>query len=159
MKQLLCVDNAGYRWLTTGKVYDVVGDNDYTYIISDDGNNRIGVYKSILTRTGYYYLAEFKLVEEQSDVADEYEEEEWKRIETNITEKDRSNASFAQQLNNVQKYLKQVGSNYEVMVSKDSISVFDENGEELRGNTDEIIKLIEVEVNLTKLKEKMRVDE
>lgn len=156
MKQLICVDNAGCPWLTTGKVYDVVGDNGHTYIISDDGNDGIGVYKSTLTRTGYRYHAKFKLVEEQSDVADEYEEEEWKRIETNITEKDRSNASFAQQLNNVQKYLKQVGSNYEVMVSKDSISVFDEHGEELRGNTDEIIKLIEAEVNLTKLKNVMK---
>lgn len=52
-----------------------------------------------------------------------------KRIEANITEEDRRNSSFAQRLNSIQKYLKQVDSNYEVMVSKDSISVFDEYGE------------------------------
>lgn len=156
MKQLICVDNAGCPWLTTGKVYDVVRDSGYTYTISDDGNDEIGVYKSTLTRMGLGYPAKFKLVEEHSFIADKNEEEEWKRIEANITEEDRRNSSFAQQLNSIQKYLKQVDSNYDVMVSKDSISVFDEYGEELRGNTDEIIKLIEAEANLTKLKNVMK---
>lgn len=78
---------------------------------------------------GHGYPAKFKLVEEQSFIADENEEEELKRIEANITEEDRRNSSFAQRLNSIQKYLKQVDSNYEVMVSKDSISVFDEYGE------------------------------
>lgn len=159
MKQLRCIDSGQCEWVTTGGLYCVESEDDNGYIILDDYDEEGWVTKNSLSLdpTVHYRPAKFELVEDSPAISDEYEEEEWKRLEANTkvcedlaVEEACCDVAFAFQLSRIQEYLRSSGANLELVVHKDFIAINDEDCKEYRGNVEQIMKFIKAAGEMTR---------
>ena len=163
-KQLVCISDEGNQWFTEGENYDIEGENTSDYFILDDGGELTSVLKSSLRLDPHEWedCAKFALKEVSPAVADEYEEEEWKRLEAKtevcedpVVEEACCDVAFAFQLSRIQEYLRSSGANLELVVHKDFIAINDEDCKEYRGNVEQIMQFIKAAGEMTKAREEL----
>ena len=161
MKQVKCIVNRfvgqGDPEFTVGRVYDM----DFTdRIYGDDGKE--WYLDENLCYAGFPHMAQFMLVEDSPAVSDEYEEEEFRRLEKNTrvsqdlqAEQACCDVALAYQLSQLQKFLRDSGSNIELVVHQDLIAINDENCREYRGNVEQILRYIKISGKLAKVADEM----
>tara|TARA_Y100000593_G_scaffold94032_1_gene191255 strand:+ start:50071 stop:50511 length:441 start_codon:yes stop_codon:yes gene_type:complete len=134
------------------------------YEIRDDEGIHSHILKGCLQEdpSDTSYTNVFEIVEEPTAISDEYEEEEFKRIERNTqvcTDPKVYDAccdvALAYQLSQIQKFLRDSGADIELVVHKDFIAINDENCKEYRGNVEQILRYIKASGELAKVADEM----
>jgi len=156
MLKLICVHSGDERMFTAGKVYEVVSDDgEGSYEIIGDDDLEWFIDKEALVFAGQQELGQFEIYNESSEsVSDEYEEEEWQRLEKK-SEDCKCDVAFAYQLSRIQKYLRDYDSTIELVVTKDYLAIITEDCKEFRGNVEQVIDYIRLNGEIEKLIEGM----
>jgi len=154
--RFLCIK--GNKHFTKDVFYETIGDIDYE-VIDNDGDNH-----EIQFVDGSTWLAcgdgsEFVVLSDvTSGVSDEFEEDEWKRLEKNTrvctdesVESAVCDVAFAYQLSRIQSYIKECGADVELVVSKSYLAVVDEHCKEYRGNVEQILQFIKADGQMKKI--------
>ncbi len=154
------------KCFTEGQFYDVrVGwdentDEQFHYVVDDeDDEHEIDVTQEA-DKEWRPLSSSARLIEASPAISDEYEEEEFKRIENNLCKQDDNaetccDVAFAYQLSQIQKYLREYDSDVELIVRKDYIAVLDKNCREYRGNVEQILRFIKADSDLRKVQNEM----
>lgn len=154
----------GDKCFTNGKLYEIKHDGDARYVEDDEGDYHEVDIAPEADNEWRPVSSSARLVEYVAEFSDEYEEEEWQRLEKNYeftvcpdpkVHEACCDVTLAYQLSQIQKFLRDSGADIELVVHKDFIAINDENCKEYRGNVEQILRYIKASGELTKVADEM----
>lgn len=143
-------------YFTNGKLYEINQDGTTYYVDDDEGDYHEVDIASEADDEWRPVSSSARLIECDAVFSDEYEEEEFKRLEKKLeqcqqTQESCCDVAPAYQISQIQKLLRDSGSNIEFVVHKDFIAIIDENCKEYRGNVEQILRYIKASGELAKV--------
>ena len=149
------------KCFTLGSYYPLEeSPGGFCYTIDDEGDKHEINLESESDNQWRPVRSSARLVEEDPAVSDDYEEEEFKRIEKKLeqhkqTQEPCCDVALAYQLSQIQKFLRDCDSDVELVIHKDFLSLTDESCREYRGNVEQILRYIKASGELTKVADEM----
>lgn len=145
---------------TNGKLYEIKRDGDIHYVEDDEGDYHEISIADASDNEWRPVSSSARLIEYEAAFSDEYEEEEFKRLERKLEQcqkpqEDSCDVALAYQLSQIQKFLRDSGADIELVVHKDFIAISDENCKEYRGNVEQILRYVKASGELAKVADEM----